>query len=161
MSGTFNDIRRRKKEEGSPTAGITERHENKSLSSIDKREQTLKPQLESCCPLATPFERRLQTLAVAWHTSSFVLFSIFTLFAISTPALWVLAIPYMIYFFFDRSPATGEVVNRYSLRFRSLPIWKWYCDYFPISLIKTVNLKPTFTLSKNKRVNEKIYKIRL
>lgn len=100
MSGTFNDIRRRKKEEGSPTAGITERHENKSLSSIDKREQTLKPQLESCCPLATPFERRLQTLAVAWHTSSFVLFSIFTLFAISTPALWVLAIPYMIYFFF-------------------------------------------------------------
>ncbi|CAI4052033.1 diacylglycerol O-acyltransferase SKDI_15G3840 [Saccharomyces kudriavzevii IFO 1802] len=161
MSDRTSIIRRRKNEEGSPTAGIAEQHENKPLASIDKKDQTSKPQLESCCPLATPFERRLQTLAVAWHTSSFVLFSIFALFAVSTPALWVFVIPYMIYFFYDRSPATGDVVNRYSLQFRSLPVWRWYCDYFPITLIKTVGLKPTFTLSKNKISNERVYKIRL
>ncbi|EJS41575.1 dga1p [Saccharomyces arboricola H-6] len=161
MTDTISNIRIRTNRKGGHMAGIAEQQENKSLLSNDKRDQTPKPQLESCCPLATPFERRLQTLAVAWHTSSFVLFSIFALFAISTPTLWVFVIPYMTYFFFDRSPATGDVVNRYSLQFRSLPIWRWYCDYFPITLIKTVEMKPTFTLSKNKSNNEKVYKIRL
>ena len=161
MSETTNTLRRRTNEEWSATAGIAEQHENQPSVSTDKKDQSPKPQLEFCCPLATPFERRLQTLAVAWHTSSFVVFSIFALFAISTPALWFFVIPYMIYFFFDRSPATGDVVNRYSLQFRSLSVWRWYCDYFPITLIKTADLKPTFTLSKNKNNNDKVFKIRL
>ncbi|CCD24932.1 diacylglycerol O-acyltransferase NDAI_0E01160 [Naumovozyma dairenensis CBS 421] len=104
-----------------------------------------KPTLDYCTPISTPFQRRLQTFAVAWHTSSFVLGTVFSLFVISKPRLWVFVIPYMIYFFIDRSPANGGVVERYSLWFRSLPFWKAYCDYFPITLDKTCDLPPTFT----------------
>ena len=107
------------------------------------------PILEQCSPLHLPLHRRLETLVVLWHVSSFILLSIFSLVLIATPFTWFLAIPYLIYYFSDKSPANGNVVKRYSPWFRSLPIWKWYCDYFPITLVKTCNLEPTFTLVKD------------
>ncbi len=125
-----------------------------------------RPRLSNCCSPTTPMANRLQTMAVAWHISSFVLFSIFSLLIISNPFTWIVVIPYLIYFFNDRSPANGDVVYRYSPWVRSLKIWKYYCDYFPIELVKTVDLEPTFTPcneeeeKENKKLQE-YYTLRL
>ncbi|SMN20207.1 similar to Saccharomyces cerevisiae YOR245C DGA1 Diacylglycerol acyltransferase [Maudiozyma saulgeensis] len=118
------------------------------------QQQENEPTLDSCCSIATPMHRRMQTVAVAWHCSSFVIFTLFNLFLLSSPFCWLLIIPYLIYFFNDRSPANGNVVNRYSLWFRSLYIWDLYCEYFPISLIKSADLKPTFTWEPQEVTNE-------
>ncbi|KAK5780001.1 hypothetical protein RI543_002541 [Arxiozyma heterogenica] len=103
-----------------------------------------KPVLESCCSPATPFQRRLQTLAIAFHISTIPGFIILTLFLLSFPIFWVLLIPYFIYYVFDRTPANGNIYKRYSPWFRSLPIWTYLCDYFPLKLHKSCNLIPTF-----------------
>ncbi|AET38131.1 diacylglycerol O-acyltransferase Ecym_2398 [Eremothecium cymbalariae DBVPG len=96
-------------------------------------------------PLHMPIQRRLQTLIVAWHTGCFLYFLVFSLFILANPFLWWLMVPYFIYFALDRTPANGNVVKRYSHWFRSLPLWRFYCQYYPIKLYKTVDLEPTFT----------------
>lgn len=112
---------------------------------IDKRPQ-LSPH---CSPLNVPFRNRLEILVVMFHVSSIGLFTIAALFIVTTPKLYFLVIPYFIYFFIDRTPANGNVVKRYSIKMRSLPIWNLYCTYFPIKLFKTVDLEPTFTKDPN------------
>ncbi|CCC68247.1 hypothetical protein NCAS_0B01630 [Naumovozyma castellii] len=119
-----------------------------SNARTNSQKRNKKPILDSCCSPTTPLKRRLQTASVAWHLSSFVLFSVFTLYVLSTPLFWPIVIPYMIYFFIDKAPANGGVVTRYSVWFRSLTIWKYYCDYFPITLVKTTDIQPTFTPRK-------------
>lgn len=104
---------------------------------------TSKPKL-TFCSLKTPWQRRLQTLVVAWHVASFLYVLAITLFAFANPFMWVILIPYLFYYSFDRTPANGDVVKRYSEWFRSLGIWDYYCNYYPIHLHKTVDLKPTF-----------------
>ncbi|CCF55821.1 hypothetical protein KAFR_0A03860 [Kazachstania africana CBS 2517] len=121
-----------------------------STTNISINDENDEPTLDHCTPVTTPLKRRLQTLIVACHLTSFVLFSIFVLFIISAPIFWGMLIPYLIYFTFDRSPANGNVVKRYSLWFRSLPIWKYYISYFPITLAKTCDLKPTFNKDTGK-----------
>lgn len=103
-----------------------------------------KPILQSCCSPSTPLQRRLQTLAIATHISTIPGFVILTFFLLSFPIFWVLLIPYFIYYMIDRTPANGKIYKRYSPWFRSLPIWTYLCDYFPLNLHKTCDLKPTF-----------------
>ncbi|AGO11388.1 AaceriACR140Cp [[Ashbya] aceris (nom. inval.)] len=96
-------------------------------------------------PLRIPARRRLQTLVVVWHTSSFIYMTAFVLFLIANPLMWWFMVPYLVYYMWDRSPANGNVVSRYSPWQRSLPLWRWYSEYYPISLHKSEDLKPTFT----------------
>lgn len=107
------------------------------------------PRLDACCSIQTPLRRRFQTAVVAWHVSSFVFMAVLSIYALSNPFLWFLSIPYTIYFLLDRSPGNGGVVNRRSQWFRSLPVWDWYCEYFPIQLVKTCVLQPTYTEKKS------------
>ena len=109
-----------------------------------------KPILESCCSPATPLQRRLQTLAIAFHISSIPGFIILTLFLLSFPIFWILLIPYFIYYIFDKTPSNGTIYKRYSPWFRSLSLWTYLCDYFPLKLHKSCDLSPTFT-DPNKR----------
>lgn len=44
----------------------------------------------------------------------------------------------------DHSPENGNAANRYSSKFRSLFIWRYFADYFPIVLHKSVDLEPAF-----------------
>ena len=104
-----------------------------------------KPVLESCCSPNTPLQKRLQTLAIAFHISTIPGFMILTLFLFAFPIFWILLIPYFIYYIFDRTPANGKIYKRYSPWFRSLPLWTYLCDYFPLKLHKTCDLTPTFT----------------
>ncbi|QLG70670.1 hypothetical protein HG535_0A06120 [Zygotorulaspora mrakii] len=95
--------------------------------------------------LHTPFKRRFQTAMIAWHLSAFVFLPVIAIYALSNPLLWFLSVPYFIYYMFDRAPGNGGVVYRRSDWFRSLSIWSYLCDYFPIALHKTADLQPTFT----------------
>lgn len=92
----------------------------------------------------TPWTYLLQLFAVVWHISSFVLFTIFGLICMAVPLSWFIWIPILIYHLAIRPPTNGLVVHRHSQWFRSLSIWKYYCDYFPITLVKTYDLPPTF-----------------
>ncbi|CCK71313.1 diacylglycerol O-acyltransferase KNAG_0G02570 [Huiozyma naganishii CBS 8797] len=103
-----------------------------------------KPSLQYCCSIRVPLRRRLQTLAVTWHISSFVLFIVVTLYLISVQRVWPILIPYAVYYFVDRTPANGRVRDRFSPWFRSLPLWRYICEYFPITIHKTADLPPTF-----------------
>lgn len=109
-----------------------------------------RPVLESCCSPATPLQRRLQTLAIATHISTIPFFVILTFFLLSFPIFWILLIPYFIYYMLDRTPANGKIYKRYSPWFRSLPIWTYLCDYFPLRLHKSCDLTPTFADSKSR-----------
>lgn len=103
----------------------------------------------SVAPLNTPLERRLQTLAVAWHTVCIPLFFCLFLFTLYLGMyVWLLVVaPYFIWFYgFDlHSPTNGKVVYRVRGWMRNLVLWRWFVDYFPIVVHKTCELEPTFT----------------
>ncbi|ODQ67305.1 DAGAT-domain-containing protein [Nadsonia fulvescens var. elongata DSM 6958] len=90
-----------------------------------------------------PLKRRLQTLAVVWHVFTVPLFCSLFWFCFSFPPFWPLMIIYIIYYFFDQSPSNGATALRASQKFRSLPFWTYFTDYFPITLHKTVDLPPS------------------
>ncbi|CEP60133.1 diacylglycerol O-acyltransferase LALA0_S01e03774g [Lachancea lanzarotensis] len=115
-----------------------------SSSQKDRKEQKV-----NFCSVNTPWRRRLQTLAVAWHVGSFVYISAFAMLALANPIMWILMIPYMGYYAMDRSPANGNVTRRYSPWFRSLSFWHYYCAYYPIRLHKTADLPPSFTAKES------------
>lgn len=96
-------------------------------------------------PLSTPFHRRLETTIVLWHTVSIPCFATLFLIFLGIPVLWLITIPYLIYFYFNKSYKNGGVVKRYSNTFRNLKAWKFFCDYYPITIFKTIDLEPTFT----------------
>ncbi|CCH60000.1 hypothetical protein TBLA_0C01870 [Henningerozyma blattae CBS 6284] len=104
------------------------------------------PTLSSnCTPLNTPWKQRLEGLAVMWHVTTIGLFTMLSIYLLLHPRFYFFIIPYGLYYFNDRTPANGNVVKRYSMKMRSLPIWNYYCNYFPLSLKKTTDLQPTFT----------------
>ncbi|WPK23133.1 hypothetical protein PUMCH_000358 [Australozyma saopauloensis] len=100
-------------------------------------------------PLNTPLKRRLQTLAVTWHTVSIP--SFFALFFFVLYLGWVawlfIVVPYFIWFYgFDlHTPTNGKVVYRVRDWMRNLVLWEWFVNYFPITVHKTCDLEPTFT----------------
>lgn len=100
-------------------------------------------------PLNTPLRRRLQTLAVAWHTVSIPAF--FTLFFFTLSLGWLawvfVMVPYFTWFYgFDlHTPTNGKVVYRVRDWMRNLLLWEWFVNYFPITVHKTCELEPTFT----------------
>lgn len=96
-------------------------------------------------PLLIPYERRLQTLAVGFITSTFMFFGITGIllnlyFFYYTSYFHYVPVIYLTWFFTDRNICnTGGRVLK-CLR-RSI-IWKYMKDYFPIELIKTADLDP-------------------
>lgn len=95
-------------------------------------------------PLSIPLSRRLQTLSVL-SISLFLLFTpllgtVTFVFLLFTP-LSILAVVYISFYFlwdFDISSRGGR---RIAL-LRNLTIWKYFCSYFPITLVKTMELSP-------------------
>ncbi|AMD21131.1 HEL150Cp [Eremothecium sinecaudum] len=100
-------------------------------------------------PLRIPISRRLQTLAVAWHTGCFLYLLTVTMFLLANPLFWWFMAPYLVYHLLDRTASNGGVTRRYSNMFRSLKFWKHFCDYFPLKVHKVVDLQPTFTRPEN------------
>ena len=95
-------------------------------------------------PIRIPFYRRLETLAVAIYYYSFY-FGAFigavTILLILFSSYYPLALLYLgwAYLYDTKTPSHG---GRRSKFMRSLRIWKYFRDYFPIKMIKTVDLDP-------------------
>lgn len=132
------------------------------LRSESKRKSIgVEPQLELCCAIETPLSRRRQTIAVAWHLTSITIFTLVSLLFLAFPLLWVFSLPYLIYYFSDKTPANGRVVTRFSPWFRHLGFWTAYCNYFPINIVKTVDLPPTFDINDTSLADQYVWKVPL
>ncbi|XP_021962460.1 2-acylglycerol O-acyltransferase 1 isoform X2 [Folsomia candida] len=98
-------------------------------------------------PLSIPMARRLQTFAVASWILTFFIMGPGSLFLLMYLLLHpghtlVRALPlvYAVWFLLDRhTPNEG---GRRCDWVRHWRLWTWYCDYFPIKLVKTGDLPP-------------------
>jgi 2-acylglycerol O-acyltransferase 2 len=91
-------------------------------------------------PLNIPYYRRRQTASILiWF---FLLPFCLTLFTgiLFTRSLTPFALAYLVFMFFDPSPETG---GRKLMWVRNFSYFKWFRDYFPITLEKTVDLDPS------------------
>ncbi|CAB3221099.1 unnamed protein product [Arctia plantaginis] len=92
-------------------------------------------------PLNTPRTRRLQTLG-AMGVIYFMLFgeavSIYLFLTLAYSSLWWVAIVYGIWMLRDIDICSRG--GRKSEWVRNWRWWRYYCDYFPIKLVKTVEL---------------------
>lgn len=108
--------------------------------------------LLNIAPLNTPLKNRLQTAGVIWHTISIPFFACLFLFTLSFGIIaWIaIILPYYIWWYgFDlHTPTNGKVVYRSRNWMKNLIIWKWFVDYFPITVYKTYELEPTFSYVK-------------
>ena len=94
-------------------------------------------------PMNVPVQRRLQTLAVLWHTTSIAMFLSFFFFVCAIPLAWPLLIPYLIYTLIFSNEATNGTLRRRSRRLRGSKFWSLFASYFPARLHRTVELEPT------------------
>lgn len=94
-------------------------------------------------PLHIPMERRLQTLAVQQWTLSFLFLGfgclILMIYLLFTSLYWI-PLCYLVYYLYDRK--TSVRGGRRWQWIREWPVWKYFQQYFPITLIKTVELDP-------------------
>ncbi|XP_022621425.1 2-acylglycerol O-acyltransferase 2-A-like isoform X3 [Seriola dumerili] len=94
-------------------------------------------------PLNIPLRRRLQTAAVLQWVFSFLALAQCCLAAFVLLALsdwWMVALLYAGWLWLDwDTPTSG---GRRSRWVRSWTVWEYFRDYFPITLVKTVDLDP-------------------
>lgn len=94
-------------------------------------------------PLNVPVRRRLQTAAVLHWVFSFLALAQcclagFVLLCLSD--WWILAALYAGWLYLDRDTPTNG--GRRSQWVRNWTVWKYFREYFPITLVKTVDLDP-------------------
>jgi len=90
-------------------------------------------------PINVPLHRRRQTFAVVlWVSLLFLSVFIFFLLCLR-PSWWPFVFVYLVYIFYDTAPEHG---GRRLQIIRSLPIWSWFAQYFPASLIVSHPLNP-------------------
>ena len=99
-------------------------------------------------PISIPFERRLQTFAVLFWITLFLfvgpLITILLVCLLLTSYWWI-TILYMTWVFFDwKTPSKGGRKSDF-LYVRHWSIWQFYRNFFPIELVKTVDLNPNKT----------------
>lgn len=125
--------------------------ESKSVKNNGKKHRRSKSKKRrlNFAPLNTPLKNRLETIGIIWHTISIPFFICLFLGLISLGwIVWALVIlPYFIWWYgFDlHTPTNGKVVYRVRDWMKNLLIWKWFVDYFPVRVHKTVELEPTFS----------------
>ncbi|KAL0882621.1 hypothetical protein ABMA27_001057 [Loxostege sticticalis] len=104
---------------------------------------TVLPDLQ-WAPLKIPLERRLQTLACIARISTYLVLEplcLYLMYKMLYSRFWWAAILYLAWMVYDI-----EVCHRGSRMFewvRNWSIWRHYCDYFPIKLVKTAELDPS------------------
>ncbi|XP_066580915.1 2-acylglycerol O-acyltransferase 1-like [Prorops nasuta] len=100
-------------------------------------------------PLNVPLERRLQTLAAAgWIVvcvlGSPICYLITAYLLLFTTTIRYFVILYLFWAYYDRDTCDhGGRSERYTKWFRNCAWWKLFRAYFPIKLVKTVDLEPT------------------
>eukprot|EP00127_Corallochytrium_limacisporum_P001281 Clim_evm6s49 gene=Clim_evmTU6s49 len=93
-------------------------------------------------PRNVPLERRLQTATVAGWWLMMLVFLMINISCLMMPVTYPVYIPYLIWVYaadFD-TPKNG--VGRKRMWVRKLPYFKYFADYFPVTLHKTADLDP-------------------
>ncbi|KIW51200.1 hypothetical protein, variant [Exophiala xenobiotica] len=94
-------------------------------------------------PLNVPLQRRLQTLAVLWHTTTIPIFLSLFFLLCAIPLTWPLLIPYLLYILLISEDSTNGTLSRRSNWLRRSKFWSAFASYFPARLHRTVELEPT------------------
>lgn len=93
-------------------------------------------------PFNVPAERRLQTLAVVFHSVS-IIGTVSIFFALcANPLAWPVLIIYLLHILTSKAATDGSLRFR-SEWFRSSYLWDLFAGYFPAKLHKTHDLPPT------------------
>lgn len=93
-------------------------------------------------PWNVPLKRRLQTLAVLFHSVCIGFCLALFWFLCAIPLMWPLLFWYLVHVIFSKDGFDGSLRRR-SPWLRSLRLWTWFADYFPARLHKTADLPPT------------------
>lgn len=94
-------------------------------------------------PLLIPFERRLQTLAVFYYCTNFIFFGIFMLaflIYLLFTRYYFFTLMYLAWFVYDHKKCCQG--GRRCEWYRKCQIWKYFTNYFPVTMIKTAELDP-------------------
>ncbi|KAG4067557.1 hypothetical protein HA402_005329 [Bradysia odoriphaga] len=97
-------------------------------------------------PLNVPLRRRLQTISVAIEMFLVVLGNVAALIIFGlllfkgNTVIRVLCVVYMGFMYYDRDAGKNGGRGFGSQWFRSLTIWSYFVEYFPIDLVKTVDI---------------------
>ncbi|ODV90514.1 hypothetical protein CANCADRAFT_107152 [Tortispora caseinolytica NRRL Y-17796] len=97
-------------------------------------------------PITVPASRRLQTLTVFCHVAALWLSTSIFFLCCAIPLFWPFIIAYLFYLRFERSYSDGSGKRCEWIRYSRLG--KWFCDFFPLTLIRTVPLAPTYSWSR-------------
>ncbi|RPA86349.1 diacylglycerol acyltransferase [Ascobolus immersus RN42] len=87
-----------------------------------------------------PLQRRFETMAVLWFTTAIAIFLSIFWFLCAIPLFWPILIPYLIYILRATVHEDGSPTYTRSNFMRRLPVFKFYKNYFPLSLHRTVPL---------------------
>ncbi|XP_043929333.1 2-acylglycerol O-acyltransferase 2 [Protopterus annectens] len=94
-------------------------------------------------PLKIPLERRLQTAAVLQWVFSFLALAqccLVLFIALLFTRFWLISVLYATWWFLDiDTPSKGGRPHRL---LRQSIVWRYFKDYFPITLVKTADLDP-------------------
>lgn len=95
-------------------------------------------------PLFIPTERRLQTLAVVHYTYIFLFMGfgiVFLFIYLLITDYYYIPLLYFLWYYYDRH--VSEQGGRRSNWLRHWSIFRYFADYFPITLVKTAELHPS------------------
>ncbi|ORZ12014.1 diacylglycerol acyltransferase-domain-containing protein [Absidia repens] len=91
-------------------------------------------------PLKIPLKRRLQMGVLLFYICLLPICLSLFMYSLLIPFLWPLVIAYVTFVYFDKAPEKGG--RRFEWT-RKLPIWKYFVDYYPMSLVKEADLDPS------------------
>jgi len=125
-----------------PSSSSSSSSVSSSSSLVEEAPEQPKEEKKFFAPLNIPLTRRRQTAAVLIWLLTQPLCLILSLFLLrSSGFLFYLFLIYVAWMFF------GQTFNwtggHPQMWFKRLTFWEWFRDYFPISLLKTVDLDPT------------------
>jgi 2-acylglycerol O-acyltransferase 2 len=90
-------------------------------------------------PLNLPLPRRLQTASIVLWLLLYPFGVSLFLYIAAFKNILPFALAYLIYVYLDPAPEMG---GRKMMWLRRLPIWDLMRDFFPVKLVKTVDLEP-------------------
>ncbi|SJL07119.1 related to diacylglycerol acyltransferase type 2b [Armillaria ostoyae] len=119
------------------SSSLTGRLSELAATPLEPIKQSLQDHVDFV-PSRVPLQRRLQMTAVASWSVLFVLLTCLFLYLCSFPPLWPLLALYHIWVhYIDKASIHG---GRPSKWFRDFVCWKYFADYYPISLMKEADL---------------------
>jgi len=124
-----------------------------SISPMEKREArtscfTKVPVLGfKMAPVNIPMSRRLQTFSVLFWMSYFLFSGLIgtgiTLYILLFTRFWYLSVLYLSFIYWDFDTMNRGGRRGWILKWvRNWPLWRHFCNFFPIKIVKTAELDP-------------------